>query len=110
MKNMQKEYLNLLYENGFCNWRECTKEENEEFSKIKTKDLPINVLRNDINNNIHNWIEKQELSDDQLKIQISLKQTILLRTIKNCLLYLVVISIISIIVGLVIYSNIVNQF
>lgn len=102
MKKIQEEYLILLNENGFCSKEHCSKEENETFSKMKnnSEELPEDVIYYDSIGFARMNIS--DLNDEKIKIHISLKQTQHLKTIKNCLIYFVTLSTISIIIGIII--------
>ena len=72
---------------------------NKVFKKAKEEDLPDNVFRDFLN--YKSYKVESTLTDNEVKQLIMLKQTERLETIKNCLIFFVVLTIIGIIIGIV---------
>jgi hypothetical protein len=86
----------LLYDLGILIKEPCIEEENEEFSQMETqgRKLPEDVYRYPQSNTYYRMV-KADFTEDEITRIIMLKQTQYLRTIKNCLIFFVILTIIS---------------
>jgi len=75
MENKQKELLKRLLEFELCIEQRCTKEEKDNFSKLKEDELPIDVFKLEkVSGVIYYRIIPSNLDEGQLKNFIGLKQ------------------------------------
>jgi hypothetical protein len=86
----------LLYDLGILVKEACTEEENEQLSFMEEQGekLPEDVHKYAQPNTYYRLV-KSNMTEDEITRVIMLKQTQYLRTIKNCLVFFVALTIIS---------------
>jgi len=107
MESQKRVLLKSLENNKICIRENCSDEENKEYSELfNDYKLPLEVFIDENYTENHFYkISKSDLTDDEIKILIALKQSDNIKTIKNCLVYFVVISVLSIIAGIIIFAS-----
>lgn len=88
----KKDFFKKLANYDLIERQECTP---EEIKKFIDGEIPDDVYVTDSNPARYFRLKTSDLSDDQIKMLISLKQLEFLRTIKNCLVFIAVLIIIS---------------
>jgi hypothetical protein len=93
MKNKKQELLLGLYEIGILEKERCTMEEEKQFEKLNI--LPNNVFQNNLAESYK--INKPDLTDNELFQLILAKQTKWIRTLKDSVIFSVILSILLIV-------------
>lgn len=88
----KKDFFKKLEDYDLIEREECTP---EEIKKFTDGEIPDDVYVTDTNPSSYFRLKTSDLSDDQIKMLILLKQLEFLRTIKNCLVFIVALIIIS---------------
>jgi hypothetical protein len=102
---LAKELEQLKYELGILQEVDCSDEENEKYRKLlqKNEPLPNGILHRNPDSSTEYAsfykVEKTVLSKDELSNYIQYKQLKTLTTIKNCVVFFTVLTVISLIFG-----------
>lgn len=104
--SIRKRYLEELYINNLVYRESCSKEENEQYRKMKPGDLPDSVSR-DQNPDTPMFLKysKSDLTDDELKLFILSKINSNLKIIKGCAIFVAILASIGIILGLAVIDQ-----
>jgi hypothetical protein len=108
MISQKRSLLLSLENNGILIRKNCTNEENLKYAGMdKSGDLPTDVFANESSYTEKRYykLSKSDLTDDDITTLISLKKVEHLKKIKDCMIYFVIISILSIIIGIIVYSQ-----
>jgi len=102
MKMARDEMKSLLRDLGVFIKKPCTEEENKQFDILKKQKhvLPEDVYPYEQSEGYYRLV-KSDLADDEINRLIMLKQTQYLYSIRNSLIFFVVLSIIAILLTLV---------
>ena len=113
--NIKEELLDYKLKSGLLEKRDCTPEENQQYNNILANNgtIPENICAY-VYDNSEAPLEFFELIDTDLtqeekKTFIALKQLNYLKTIKNCLLYFTISSIVATLVVLFTYLYFMNS-
>ena len=102
---LAKELEQLKYELGILQEVDCSDEENEKYRKLlqENEPLPNGILHRNPDSSTEYAsfykVEKTVLSKDELSNYIQYKQLKTLTTIKNCVVFFTVLTVISLIFG-----------
>ena len=101
MKKARDDMKSLLCDLGALIKQPCTDEENKQFDMLKKQKqrLPEDVYPYEQSDGYYRLV-KSDLTDDEINRLIMLKQTQYLYTIRNCLIFFVVLSVIAILLAL----------
>jgi hypothetical protein len=102
MKKARDEMRALLCDLGALIKQPCTDEENKQYDVLKKQkqELPEDVYPYEQSDGYYRLV-KSDLADDEINRLMLLKQTQYLCSIRNCLFFFVVLSVIAIILTLV---------
>ena len=105
--NLTKELEQLKYTLGILQEADCPDSENEEYRKLLSqgKSLPDGILRRNPDSSdeyaLFYTIKETKLSKDELSEYIQYKQLRTLMTIKNCVVFFTVLTVISLVCGFI---------
>ncbi|MHB1484626.1 MAG: hypothetical protein ACYCYI_08165 [Saccharofermentanales bacterium] len=97
MESLQKELNQMKWEFGLFEKIYCSKEEQKDLKKSKI--IPSDVYKDD-QSSAYYRISKADINEDEIKELLSYRKLDYLRSIKNFLLFFVILAIISITVSL----------
>ncbi|MDP4119673.1 MAG: hypothetical protein Q8876_01265 [Bacillota bacterium] len=100
MKNLRDELKQMKYELDLIQIIYCDKEEAKKFRKMENEKIPLpyDVSKDEVNN-FFRYIDT-DLSEQELNQLFMLRKILYLRTIKNILIFFVVITIIFLLISL----------
>ena len=104
-KNLRQVLLGYKYDMDLIQKVSCTKEENADYTaRMKAgQPLPENVYRYEYETGIDGCefyrIYEPELTEQELAEYLTFKQLKLLSTIKNCVVFFTVLTVISLVIG-----------
>ena len=100
MRNLKDELSYTRIMNNIIQKNYCTKEEQKEFSELKkqNKELPQDVKHN--GESFFRYSEV-ELEKDELNELLTYKKLGYLRTIKNCSVFFVIVTVINILLAMI---------
>lgn len=101
MISNNKMIFDYLVKNGIYTREECSKEEHKIYAEMaKESNLPTDILMVDNYGSPYFYrLLNTNITEEEVKMLISLKKLDNLKTIKNCLIFFVVISLFSFFVG-----------
>jgi len=99
MKNIRNEMKSLLCDFGVFVKQPCNNDEVNQFDKLEKQQLPEGVYPYENTYGYYRLI-RTDLTDDEINRLIMLKQTMYLYSIRNSMIFFVVISVIAIILSL----------
>ena len=106
--NPKLEYAYLLDEFGFANFEECSEEDNKKYAEMlkNGEELPDGIapIIDEYGNhyNTFHCYNSDTLTDVDKHLYLQMKKVKLLKTIKNCAVFFVVLEIIAIIIGFIV--------
>jgi hypothetical protein len=104
---LKKEFERLKYQLGFLKRTDCSANDTKKYIEMLNQGMPLpdGVFRDDpdCRNEFATFytVEKTELSKEEISEYIQYKQLCTLITIKKCVVYFTVLSIISLVAGLI---------
>ena len=96
---LDEKLLQLKYDCGFCVEVDCSEEENQAYLELlkQKKKLPIDVVQRNDNLNKFFRVVPMDISHEELQEYCLLNQTKNLNTIKNCVVFFTILTVISLI-------------
>jgi len=99
MEDLRKELEELSFDLDITQQKFCSKEEEKELIKIGKDKFPSDI-KTDINGDYFRYV-RANLSENEIKELISYRQTKYLKSIKNSMLFFIVLSVVSILISLI---------
>ncbi len=101
MSNLKEELENFYFENKLTEVVYCQKDEQKEFQKMKKNKVPLpDDVREDDAGCFFRYMDN-DLSSEEIKKLLFFRQLSYLKTIRNCLIYFVVLSVLTFIVAFI---------
>lgn len=108
-RKFDERLLELKYESGLCREIDCTDEENKMFLEMlkQKEELPVDILRREESGGIKldkfYRIVPLEITSEEIQEYCALRNTINIKTIKNCVVFFTAFMVISLVVMLFLF-------
>lgn len=100
MPDLKQELKNSLFDLGIMEKQPCTSKENEEFKKMQKDNLSlpegVHQYADIADTNGYYRIKRTDLTEDEIAQLLHFRQVKYLRSISHCMIYFVVLSVMSI--------------
>jgi hypothetical protein len=99
LTDLRQSYYEELQNCNLVDVEYCSNEENDKLSGMQEDGIPNNVQKSIGTKYYHRYVS--DLSDEEKKLFLMTKQLSNLKSIKNCLIFFVVLAIIGLIIGFI---------